>query len=82
MDVYLHEDPIKISDENSLFNVYSQGDCMIFLKEKDAARSEAITGWLKTVHYEKIGTFYLVHPPHDRLATTLSGEVDVAPVSQ
>lgn len=83
MDVYLHEDAIKISDENDLFEIYEQGDCMIFLKAKDVARSEVISNWLKKVHHEKIGTYYLVHPPQsDQLATTLSGEVDVPAVSQ
>ena len=83
MDVYLHEDPIKISDEDSLFKVYEQGDCMIFLKERDVARSEAIMTWLETVHYEKIGIFYLVHPSQgEQLATTLAGEPNVATVSQ
>ena len=83
MDVYLHEDPVRISDENALFEVYEQGDCMIFLKAKDVARSEVISNWLKKVHHEKIGTYYLVHPPQSgQLATTLSGEVDVSTVSQ
>ena len=83
MDVYLHKDAIKISNEDTLIKIYKQGDCMIFLKEKDVSRSEIISNWLKTVHYEKIGTFYLVHPPlTEQLATTLSGEVDVSTVSQ
>ena len=83
MDVYLHEDPIKISDEDSLFKVYEQGDCMIFLKERDVSRSKTIMTWLQTVHYEKIGIFYLVHPSQgEQLATTLAGEPNVATVSQ
>ena len=56
---------------------------MIFLKERDVARSEAIMTWLETVHYEKIGIFYLVHPSQgEQLATTLAGEPNVATVSQ
>ena len=82
MDVYLHEDAIKISDENSLFKTYEQGDCMIFLKEKDVSRSENIINWLKNVHHEKIGTYYLVYPQSGHLTTTLTGEIDVPAVSQ
>ena len=34
MDVYLHEEATKISTEDSLFNIYRKGDCMIFVKER------------------------------------------------
>lgn len=70
MDVYLHTDPIKISNEDDLFQVYEQGDCLIFLKQKDVARSPHITNWLQNVHHEKVGAFYLVYP-EDPLYTSV-----------
>ena len=36
---------------------------MIFLKEKDVMRSQTLQERLKKIHHEKIGNYYLVHPP-------------------
>ena len=63
MDVFLHEEPVKITNEDSLLNIYQKGDCMIFLKEKDVMRSQTLQERLKKIHHEKIGNYYLVHPP-------------------
>lgn len=63
MEVYLHEEAIKVTDEDSLFDIYRQGDCMIFAKEKDIARSPALAGWIQQTHHKKIGNFYLIHNP-------------------
>ncbi len=62
MDVYLHEEAIKVTNEDSLFNIYQKGDCMIFVKEKNATRSPALANWIQQTHHEKIGNFYLIHP--------------------
>ena len=62
MDVYLHEEATKISTEDSLFNIYRKGDCMIFVKEKNVMRSPALSNWIQQTHHEKIGNFYLIHP--------------------
>lgn len=62
MDVYLHEEATKISTEDSLFNIYRKGDCMIFVKEKNVTRSPALSNWIQQTHHEKIGNFYLIHP--------------------
>ena len=62
MDVYLHEEAIKVTNEDSLFNIYQKGDCMIFVKEKNVMRSPALSNWIQQTHHEKIGNFYLIHP--------------------
>ena len=61
MDVYLHEEATKISTEDSLFNIYRKGDCMIFVKEKNVMRSPALSNWIQQTHHEKIGNFYLIY---------------------
>lgn len=62
MDVYLHEEAIKVTSEDSLFHIYQKGDCMIFIKEKNVMRSPTLSNWIQQTHHEKIGNFYLVHP--------------------
>lgn len=62
MDVFLHENPVKITNEDSLFNIYKRGNCMIFLKEKDVMRSRTLEEELKKIHHEKVGNFYLIPP--------------------
>ena len=62
MDVYLHEEAIKVTNEDSLFNIYQKGDCMIFVKEKNVTRSPALANWIQQTHHEKIGNFYLIYP--------------------
>ena len=61
MDVYLEEEAIKVTNEDSLFNIYQKGDCMIFVKEKNVTRSPALANWIQQTHHEKIGNFYLIH---------------------
>lgn len=63
MDVLLDEEPVRVSNEDSLFSIYKRGDCMIFLKEKDVMRSQTLQERLKKIHHEKVGNYYLVHPP-------------------
>lgn len=63
MDVFLHEKPVKITNEDSLLQTYQRGNCMIFLKEKDVMRSQTLQEHLKKIHHEKIGNYYLVHSP-------------------
>ena len=62
MDVYLKEEAIKVTNEDSLFNIYQKGDCMIFVKEKNVTRSPGLANWIQQTHHEKIGNFYLIHP--------------------
>lgn len=83
MDIYLHKDPLKITDENSLFKLQATGNNLIILKEKDAKRSETISLWLKDIHHEKVGNFYLIHPPMtNHLVTGSPAKINIPAISQ
>ncbi len=61
MDVYLHQDALKITDEDTLFSTYQKGNCLIFIKEKNVTRSPRLAEWLQQIPHEKTGNFYLVY---------------------
>lgn len=80
MDIYLHEEAMKITSEDSLFNIYRKGNCMIFVKEKNVTRSPALSNWIQQAHHEKVGNFYLIHPDN-QLVPGSFGQVNISTVS-
>ena len=71
---------MKITSEDSLFNIYRKGNCMIFVKEKNVTRSPVLSNWIQQVHHEKVGNFYLIHPD-DSLVPGSFGQVNISTVS-
>jgi len=80
LDVYLHEKVMKVTNEDSLFNIYQKGNCMIFIKEKNITHSPALSNWIQQTRHEKIGNFYLVYSKH-RLVSGFSGQINIPAVS-